>query len=318
MIYTLFFLILLLAMLAYFRLAERFNIVDRPNKRSSHHRVTLRGGGVVFFLGAVLHALWYGVPYPWFLAGLSLLAVISFVDDVRSVPNRLRLAVHFAGMLLLLVAWQLIPGTPWWMLVLALVFCTGIVNAWNFMDGINGITGGYSLVVLGSLAYINARMVAFVDPAFLYTVMLSVLVFNLFNFRRRARCFAGDVGSVSIAFIILFVLGRLILQTGDLSYIALLSIYGVDSVLTIIHRLIRRENIFDAHRKHAYQLLANELKVPHIQVAGLYLLLQALLSAGYLLVPLTMRWTYLGLSLLLLSTGYILFIRKYFVLHVNK
>lgn len=315
MLYTIFFLILLLAELAYFRLADRLNIIDKPNQRSSHKHITLRGGGVVFYLGALLYSLWFDGPYPWFLSGLSLIALISLADDIRPVPNRLRLVVHFTAMLLLFAEWGLFTGFPWWYVALALVFCTGIINAYNFMDGINGITGGYSLMVLGALAWINARMHPFTDQAFLYTMMLSVLVFNFFNFRRKARCFAGDVGSVSIAFIILFALGRLMLQTGDLSYIALLSIYGIDSVLTIIHRLILGENIFEAHRKHAYQIMANELKVPHLQVSALYMLLQGMVTLGFLVALPEWRLWYLAAVTSLLALGYVLFMRKYFALH---
>ena len=136
------------------------------------------------------------------------------------------------------------------------------------MDGINGITGGYSLVILAALAYVNKEVVTFVEADFIYTVICSVLVFCFFNFRKKAKCFAGDVGSVSIAFILLFLIGRLIIETEDFSWIVLLSVYGVDSVLTIIHRLMLHENIGLPHRKHLYQIMANELKIPHVMVSS--------------------------------------------------
>lgn len=318
MIYLIIFIILLLAELVYFRLADWFNIIDQPNRRSSHTRVTLRGGGVVFFLGALLYSLWFDGSYYWFLMGLSLIALISLADDIRPVPRRLRLLFHFAGMLLLFAEWGFFAGSPWWYLPIALVFCTGVINAWNFMDGINGITGGYSLVVLLSLAWINSEMVPFIDQDFLYTILLSVLVFNVFNFRSKARCFAGDVGSVSIAFIILFGLGRLILLTGDFTYLILLAVYGVDSVLTIVHRLILRENIFEAHRKHAYQILANELKVPHVMVSVFYLSLQGLMTTVFLMVSVEYRWYFLAGMLLLLGLTYWQFINKFFYMYAKK
>jgi len=150
--------------------------------------------------------------------------------------------------------WGLL-ATPWYYFVIALVICTGILNAYNFMDGINGITGGYSLVVIGALCYINSVQLNFVDSGFIYTLIIALLVFNFFNFRKKARCFAGDIGAMSAAFIIVFLLGLLIFKTGDFSYIVLLAVYGVDTVLTIIHRLMMlHENIFEAHRKHLYQL----------------------------------------------------------------
>lgn len=318
MIYIVFFIILLLVELAYFRLADRLNIIDKPNERSSHSRLTLRGGGIVFYLGALLYWLWFGLAYPWFLAGLLLITIVSMVDDIRSVPNRIRLFFHFTAMLLLFTEWGLFVGLPWWYAVVALVLCTGIINAYNFMDGINGITGGYSLVLLLTLAYINLELVPFIDQAFLYTVVLSVLVFNFFNFRKKARCFAGDVGSVSIAFIILFALGCLMLKTGDLSYIVLLAVYGVDSVLTIIHRMILRENIFKAHRKHAYQIMSNELNVPHLYVAAMYMSIQLLVNIGFLIVASSLYWYYLGGVLILLGIIYILFMKKFFIFHLQQ
>ena len=248
------------------------------------------------------------------MLGLTLIAGVSFVDDVRSVTQRVRLVVHFVAMLLMFYQWGMV-ALPWWYVVVALVVCTGIINAYNFMDGINGITGGYSLVVLGGLAYVNGWGVPFVDEKMIYTMMVAVLVFDGFNFRRKAKCFAGDVGAVSIAFVILFLLGRLILETGDWSYIIFLAVYGVDSVLTIIHRLMLHENIELPHRKHMYQLMANELKIPHVVVSLVYMGVQAVIVAVYLAMP-GIHYACLGGSVAVLGIGYVLFMRKYFKLHL--
>lgn len=313
MITILILLVLLFACeLIYFKIADKFNIIDKPNQRSSHTRITLRGGGVIFYIGMLLYAFFYGFNYPWFLAGLTLIAGISFVDDVRPLSSKVRLIFHFSAMMLMFYQWGLIE-MPWWYIVVALIFCTGIINAYNFMDGINGITGGYSLVVLGSLAYINHSVVEFMDPHLLITALLSVIVFNFFNFRTKAKCFAGDVGSVAIAFIILFALGALILKTENLSYIMLLAVYGVDSILTIIHRIMLKENIMEPHRKHVYQLLANELKIKHVQVSTLYMLLQLLISFG--LIVSSSPYLYSLLVILIMSAGYVAFKRKYYHLH---
>ena len=145
-------------------------------------------------------------------------------------------------MFLMFYQFNILNWHDWWMVVVALVVCVGIINAYNFMDGINGITGAYSLAVLLPLIYLNAGL-DFIDADFLYVVGLSLLVFGFFNFRRKAKCFAGDVGSISIAFILLFALGRLILLTGDLSYLAFLAVYGADTVLTICHRIRLHENL---------------------------------------------------------------------------
>lgn len=305
--------LLVILELLYFQIANYFNIIDKPNLRSSHTHITLRGGGIIFLLGAWLYSIFYGFQYPWFLAGLTAIAGISFVDDVRSVSNRVRLLIHFAAMLLLFQEFGILNLESWWMILLGLIFCVGIINAYNFMDGINGITGGYSLAVLLPLYYLN-RSLEFVDPNFLLVALFSVLVFNFYNFRTRARCFAGDVGSVGIAFIILFALGHLILQTGDFTYLLFLMVYGVDSVLTIVHRILLHENIGKAHRKHVYQLMANELKIPHVVVSSVYMGTQLLLSFGLILLPFN-HWAYFGIVLVILTVIYVWFKQKYYHLH---
>ena len=184
------------------------------------------------------------------------------------------------------------------------------------MDGINGITGGYSLIILVALAYINREIVSFVEQELIVTVLCSVLVFNFFNFRKHAKCFAGDVGSVSIAFIVLFLIGKLIIKTEDFSWIVPLVVYGVDSVLTIIHRLMLHENIGLPHRKHLYQIMANELKVPHVVVSSVYMVIQALVIVGYFYFQAYGYW-YLLSSILVLSILYVLFMYKYFDLHFS-
>lgn len=316
MYYLIILVLLFVAELFYFRIADKCNIIDKPNERSSHTSVTLRGGGVIFYFGALVYFLTSGFEYPWFMLALTLVTFISFVDDVHSTSRKLRLLFHFSAMGLMFWQWGLF-SLPWWWIIIALIVCTGIINAYNFMDGINGITGGYSLVVLGGLAYINVSIVPFVEPVFIYTVLCGVLVFCFFNFRKKAKCFAGDVGSVSIAFILLFLIGKLIIQTGDFSWIILLSVYGVDSVLTIIHRLMLHENIGLPHRKHMYQLMANELKMPHVVVSGIYMAVQVIVIMGYMYF-LNHGYIYLSCTILLLSIIYIVFMKKFFCLHISN
>ena len=315
MYYVIILVLLFLTELFYFRVADKFNIIDKPNERSSHSRITLRGGGIIFYFGALAYFLTNDWEYPWFILALSLITFISFVDDIRSTSQGLRLVFHFSAMALMFYQWGLF-SLSWWWIIIALIVCTGIINAYNFMDGINGITGGYSLIILGALAYINEEMVSFAEPALIYTVLCSVVVFCFFNFRRKAKCFAGDVGSVGIAFILLFLIGKLILKTEDFSWIILLAVYGVDSVLTIIHRLMLHENIGLPHRKHMYQLMANEMKIPHVVVSLVYMAVQAIVIIGYIYCQ---NWGYLYLlcAILLLSFIYVWFMRKYFRLHLS-
>ena len=228
MYYLMVLVLLFLAELFYFRVADKFNIIDKPNERSSHSRITLRGGGIIFYFGALAYFLSNHWEYPWFMLALTLITFISFVDDIRSTSQSLRLVFHFTAMAFMFYQWGLF-SLSWWWIIIALIVCTGIINAYNFMDGINGITAGYSLSVLLPLMLVNEKS-GFVDPSLIYVSALSVLVFCLFNFRPKgkAKCFAGDVGSISIAYILLFMIGSLIIKTTDVTYLVFLLVYGVD------------------------------------------------------------------------------------------
>lgn len=310
--------ILVVAELVYFKVADHFNIIDKPNARSSHKKVVVRGGGIVMVLGAWLYAAFFGFELWPFLAGLTLIAGISFIDDIHSLPDSLRLIVHFVAMALMFYCWGILNWQSWWMVLLGLILCVGITNAYNFMDGINGINGGYTLAVLLPLAWINSQT-PFVDQRLILVALLADLVFCFFNFRPsgKAKCFAGDVGSVGSAFIVIFVLGSLILAKGDFTYIVFLAVYGIDAVLTIIHRIMLHENLGEAHRKHAYQLMANELRIGHMKVSGFYAVLQLLIALGMILIPDTpaWHWGYLVGVCLILAIAYLLFMKKYYHLH---
>jgi len=310
-IYILIAFLLLISELIYFKIADHFNIIDNPKKRGSHKQRTLRGGGIIFYFGVLFYFLMKGFMYPWFFIGLTLITFISFADDVKPRPSKRRLFFHFIAMSLIFYQLGLFEMPGYYFLV-ALVFCTGVLNAYNFMDGINGITGGYSIVVIASLWYINTFQIAFVDNSLIYIMLIALLVFCFFNCRKKAKCFPGDVGAISIAFIILFMLVSLILKTKDLTYIILLGLYGVDSILTIIHRIMLRENIFKPHRKHMYQIMANELKIPHLVVSGIYCLVQALITVGLIMVEHT--YWYMFVVIAVLCVVYVLFMRKYFKL----
>ena len=358
------------AELFYFRIADHFNIIDKPNERSSHSSIVLRGGGIIFLIGVLFWAVAvlcggfsgalegnFGdvlvggsgdVPgggfsgalevYPWFLLAVTLAAGISFVDDVRSLPDSVRLVVQFVAMGLLILQLFLSSKGEGLLgdgnlfinivfVVAALIVCVGATNIYNFMDGINGITAGYSIAVLVPLLLMN-RSEGFMSDSFLVVSLISVLVFSFFNFRPRgkAKCFAGDVGSVGIAFILLFAIGMLIVRTGDVTWLIFLLVYGVDGCLTICHRILLHENLGEAHRKHAYQLMANELKMSHPVVSLIYMALQLLVSLGFIyLCPViasasglslvACHWIYLALALVLLAVAYILFKKKYYHLH---
>lgn len=325
--YLIIFVLLLVAELVYFKIADKFNIIDKPNERSSHSTIVLRGGGVIFSLAMVA---WAGmmavqgegqtvVSYLPFLVGLLLVAGVSFWDDVRSLPDSVRLVVQFLAMGLMFWSMDILHWEMWWIVLIALIVCVGATNVINFMDGINGITAGYALAVLLPLWLLNNGL-GFMEPSYLVVAILGVLVFCLFNFRPKgkAKCFAGDVGSIAIAFIMLFAIGRLVVMTQDVTYLILLLVYGVDGCLTICHRILLHENLGEAHRKHAYQLMANELKIGHVKVTLLYMAMQLVVSLGFIyLCPDTIlaHWMYLIGAVLVLGVAYVLFKKKYYHLH---
>lgn len=319
MYYLLILLLLLGLEFFYFRIADKFNIIDKPNERSSHSSIVLRGGGIIFLIGAWIWSVFFGFQYPWFLAGLTLVAGVSFIDDIHSLPDSLRLIVQFVAAAMAFYQLDILHIELWWVVLLALIVYVGITNVINFMDGINGITAGYSLAVLVPMLLINQKY-EFVENSFIIVAILSVLVFCVFNFRPKgkAKCFAGDVGSIGIAFIILFVLGNIVIKTQDVTYLLLLVVYGIDACLTIVHRIMLHENLGEAHRKHAYQLMANELKIGHVKVSLLYMALQLVISVVFIyLIPntLTAHWSFLVVVVLALALAYVLFMKKYYHLH---
>lgn len=260
----------------YFDIAKKYKIIDKPNERSLHTQVTIRGGGILFLLASWLYFIYSGFEYPVFILGLSAVTIISFLDDIFTLPNRYRLPFQFLAIILILFELHFFSN-PLWVWGGVLIIGVGIINAYNFMDGINGITGGYSAVIILALWVVNNFHLKFIENDFLVFTFLGLMIFNYFNFRTKAKCFAGDVGSISIAVIIFFLLLKLIVQEHNLIYILFLSVYGVDSVLTIIHRLFLRENIFKAHRLHLFQVLVHTLKIPHLVMSAIYMLIQSII-----------------------------------------
>ena len=327
LIYLIISALLLAAELVYFRIADRFNIIDKPNQRSSHSSIVLRGGGIIFVLGLWIWAAFFGFQNIWFLIAVTLVAGISFIDDIHSLPDSVRLVAQFAAMALMFYQLDILHWNMWWIILIAMIVCVGASNIINFMDGINGITGAYALASLLPLFLLNKK-IGFTDESLILVVALADLVFCCFNFRPKgkAKCFAGDVGSIGVAYILLFLIGSLILATGDVTYLIFLLVYGVDGCLTIVHRILLHENLGEAHRKHAYQLMANELGIGHVKVASFYALLQLAISLGFVyLCPVLARasgmglvawhWIYLVAALVVLAVAYVLFMRKFYHLH---
>jgi len=300
--------------MAYIWIARRLGIVDRPHLQSSHTGVVVRGGGIVFYVAFLCWFLLSGMHYPLSFLGLTLLVSISFADDIHSINPKVRLVCQFIAFLIMLYDMHVFNQPMQPLLVLSMA-CVGAVNIYNFMDGINGMTGGYSLVILLALIFVNTYVTPFVDPMLLYLVLIAIIVFCLFNFRKKAVCFAGDVGSLAIGYIILFLILKLFLQEAQMFWLSFLVVYAVDGGLTILHRALLGENLMKPHKKHVYQLMANELGMSHLKVSLIYMGLQAVCCAWVIAVPAN---TTFFIQVVLLSMGYLWFIRRYYHLHEEK
>lgn len=265
--------LLLILINFYFRLSTKFKIIDLPNNRSSHNTPTIRGGGIIIPIAILLYYLIFGFQTSYFVLGLLAISTISFLDDIKTLKNTTRIFTHLIAVSLLLYELNF-TMYPWWLIILVIILVIGTINAVNFMDGINGITAAYAMVVIGSIAYISFYHITGIDQQLVWSILIALFVFAMYNFRTKARCFAGDVGSVSIAFILCYLITTLIITTNHIAFILLLAVYGVDTVLTIIQRLWSRENIFKAHRLHLYQYLVNEKGYSHLLIATVYAVLQ--------------------------------------------
>ncbi len=302
--------LLVLVELGYFSVARKAGIVDHPNDRTLHELPTIRGGGVVFYFSVILYTVYSGSLNLWFLAGLTFVAAVGLLDDIISLGSTVRFTIQVAAFGLVLVEMGVFSMGVLFALLIWTV-AVAALNAYNFMDGVNGMTGGYSLVAVGTLYQLNQTYAHFVDKYLLIIIIMSLTIFTFFNFRRKAVCFAGDVGSYSIAFVILYLLLLVSVKSGNYIFILFLALYGVDTALTIVHRLIRRENIFKAHRLHLFQVLVYRYNLSHRTVSLVYVLVQLVINAVLIgCLGLSQSYQYLiGIGILLLLSAVYVYLK---------
>jgi len=277
MYYFIVFLLLLGTQLLYFLIADRYSIIDKPNERSSHTKPTIRGGGVVFVLAVVLAWILGAATWPLAL-GILLVGIVSMVDDIRPLHQLPRISVHLLATGLLI--YDISQGTSLGLWIPVLFFLLiGWTNLFNFMDGINGITVLYALVTL--LTFYQLPSLAS-DKELIVLLGLSCLIFAWFNVRKKAKTFAGDVGSISMAMVLGYLMIKLIFITQNPFNLFFFSLYGVDAGMTILLRIYRRENVFKPHRTHLYQYLVNEKGYSHLSISISYAALQLLINSIWL------------------------------------
>lgn len=320
------FVILLVIELLYFRFAKRFSIIDTPNARSSHSMPTIIGGGIIITFSVLLwysQHLWSSTPtdafdYSPFIFGLTLVSILSFADDIREIPGFVRLIAQFAALSGLIYSLNFLGFQNWVIIVLIFIIGLALINIANFMDGINGLSCANAVAIIVPLLIINSSISHIIPNELLYHILIAIAILSFFNFRKKAICFLGDVGSIALGFTFLFLINKLILSTQDVSWAIMIVVYSVDGVLTIFHRIFRGENITKPHRKHAYQIMVNELGLPHLLVSSIYGATQLLISLAMIyLIPndFQSHLIYFLLITATLSVAYIIFMYKFYHLH---
>lgn len=308
---------LFLLELLYLKIARAKNIKDTPNHRSAHSVTTIRGGGIIIILGLILYPIFFKATdsFYFFLIGAFIVAIVSFIDDIIMLSSKLRIAIHLIAFSLLFYSLNLFNFETYLSIIIILIiyiFSIGFINIYNFMDGINGITFLNTLSCYCVLLYLNNYYIVFTDNNLLIILILSIIVFGFFNFRNKAICFAGDIGSITIGFSLLYFALKFYLISQDISILLMFSLYLIDGGWTIFERILRKENIFEAHKRHLYQIIANDLKISHLKISFVYFILQ-LITNVFLIIILKNNRANLIFSLLVFLLSSII----YFYIKVN-
>ena len=315
------FILLYLFEIGYLRIAKEKGIIDKPNYRSAHTNPTIRGGGIIFLPALLLFMFFYREhiqEYLPLIIAVFLVAIVSFIDDIKPLSTKIRITVHFIAFTLIfyhLGFFNSITVISLVILILSYVFSLGYLNIYNFMDGLNGMTFLNALVTFGSFLFINNYVVSFTNSNLLLVYILATLVFGFFNFRIKPKCFLGDVGSISIGLSIIYFIVQLFLETENYFIFLLLGVYLIDGGWTIVERLLRRENIFEAHRRHLYQQFANELKVPHLTVSIGYFIIQLIFN---FIVFYTLNISFTNIYILIILSGILSLLYFYLKFSIYK
>lgn len=263
--------------LLYLKLAIRFKIIDKPNERSSHTKITVRGGGIIFPIAIFIFFLLNNYQYPYFTLGVFLISFVSFLDDIYTLSSKIRFPFQFIAIALILVDLNAFSLPIYWP-ILYLVTGIGFINMFNFMDGVNGITGIYSLSVLFGLFLINSNEHIINNDLIIFSA-ISLAVFGFYNFRKKALFFAGDIGSIAIGMLIFFIGLLFTIQLSTPLILLLVIVYGADAGCTLLYRkFYTDESVLDPHRHHMYQKIVDDFKISHLKVSLGYGLIQLIVN----------------------------------------
>jgi len=318
---------MLVLSLIYLKIAKWLNITDNPVGRSSHTKVTYTGLGVIFPLSLLITPLLVTTTPPtgpFFIIGLMMLAIISFVDDIIFVKHSIRFVFQLFALVIMVIEMRFGYGILGLLPIYAsaIIFGIGVINAYNFMDGINGMLGLNVLVTLFSFWLLNDVLPAqdglplhFIDSRMLFAITIAVVIFLFYNFRATAKSFAGDVGAISIGFIILYLMVLLLLDTKNFAYLLLFIVFGIDAGVTVFYKIILRENIFVPHRDFLFKKLVHIAKMKHLHVSITYALVQLAVSLVTILLfrnlPISAQIGVLFIGIVGFTTIYIFYRNKF-------
>ncbi len=273
------------------KFAYKCSLIDIPGDRSSHEIPIPKGGGIGILAAFALASMVLKIPSGFWLSA-TILALISLHGDRSELSPKFRVTVQFIATISFLLTSRSLILAPYhsllpfllWLLFLT-IFIVGTANFYNFMDGINGIAAITGIVGFGLLAlysFLSDRDSLFVVLSI--CISLSCLGFLPFNMP-KAKVFIGDVGSILLGFVFAAMvvwLSRDVLDFMVLS--AFLFPFYVDELTTLVVRIKDRDRLTRAHRKHLYQLLANEMGITHWKISVGYGLLQLIVGVSVLVV----------------------------------
>ena len=281
-------LIILVCEIAYYKIATMLRIGSPVTPRSLHKVFTATGGGITTIVALICYYICWGYTQStdntvMLIGGLTL-AIVSYCDDLRNLSPLLRLMLHVAVVAGVFHNMMLNGHIDYFVMIL--IFGVGIINAFNFMDGINGMLALYGCVVLSTLIYaINMFMPESSMLPLLALLLVSLLAFAIFNLRIRALLFCGDVGAITIGFFVAVALTLVIFSTSHISMLVFVAVFLVDTFFTIIQRLFAGEHILEPHRHHLYQVLTFKRSVPHLYVSAAYAAIQAAINVIWFTIP---------------------------------
>lgn len=289
--------------IAFFAL-QKWQWLDRPNTRSSHQSVTLRGLGIAF-LPIVVLAWMLQYLTGWQCIGILFAGFTGLAADFEWMPPLHRLLLYVIACILFLSGSSWFGYQGWWLPVL-LVGLLIWINLFNFMDGVNGMMALNSLVSLVTYLLLP-ELKAFYG--FIGLIIGLTTMYAFFNVRKKALAFAGDVGSIVLSICVALPMLLAISKSGNWWYLMFFCLYITDAGFTLLKRFFKGYNVLKPHRTHLYEYLANEAGKPHLKISIAYGAVQLGINICILL---NVYFNWIPPAFLAVALGCFIFLGYYF------